>query len=103
MKVFVSYSRKDNDDDALREIERQIRSLLPGSTPYIDDLHHDPDHDRHEGVERAFCESEAFVAVWSHQYLRTPWTKKEFRWVLATDEMPIYVLIPEHHNTALAA
>ncbi|MET8756396.1 TIR domain-containing protein [Lentzea sp. NPDC004782] len=102
MRVFVSYSRKDNDDDALREIERQVRDLLPGSTPYLDDLHHDPDHDRHEGVERAFCESDAFVAVVSPRYRRTHWTRKEFRWAVASP-MPIYLLISEQHFTASAA
>lgn len=93
MKVFVSYARRDNDDEALREIERQVKTLLPGCTPYIDDLHHDAHRDRYDGVEHAFLESRAFVAVYSPWYARTKWTKKECRWANAS-ELPVYVLIP---------
>jgi hypothetical protein len=101
MKVFVSYARRDNDEAGLWEIDRLVRNLLPGSTPYIDDLHHDPHHDRHEGVELAFKTSVAFVAIKSPWYRRTYWTDMEYQWAVE-DGIPIYE-ISKQDLTALAA
>lgn len=115
MKVFVSYARKDNDVEALREIERQVKKWLPGSTPYIDDLHHDTHGDRYDGLKRAFVESTAFVAVCSPSYARTKWTRKELCWAGVSDhkkyyllretdqDLPDYKLISEHDVAALTA
>lgn len=100
MRVFVSYARRDNDETALREIEEQVRNLLPDGTPYIDDLHHGG-HKRHQGLKLAFNESDAFVAVMSPWYLRTRWTRKEFRWAIK-NKMAIH-LIQKQDLTALAA
>lgn len=100
MKVFVSYSRIDNDETDLRELEDQVRNLFPDSTPYIDDLHHGG-HKRHQGVRRAFEESAAFVAVLSPWYLRTRWTRREYRWALKR-RIPMY-LIQKQDLPALAA
>jgi hypothetical protein len=75
MNVFVSYARRDNAK-SLPEIER----LISWGTPYIDDLHHSRHGGaRHEAVEFALRASHEFVAVLSPSYLRTPWTRWEFR------------------------
>ncbi|MDX3658177.1 TIR domain-containing protein [Streptomyces sp. ID05-26A] len=115
MKVFVSYARRDNDDEALREIERQVKMLLPGCTPYIDDLHHDAHGDRYYGLKRAFVESTAFVAVRSPSYARTKWTRKELAWARVSDhqkyclfretdhDLPDYLLVSEQELAALTA
>lgn len=115
MKVFVSYARRDNDVEALREIERQLKTLLPGCTPYIDDLHHDVHGDRYYGLKRAFVESTAFVAVRSPSYARTKWTRKELVWADVSDhkkydllretdhDHPVYTLISEQDRAALTA
>ncbi len=115
MKVFVSYARRDNDDEALREIERQVKTSLPGCTPYLDDLHHDVHRDRYDGVKHAFLESKAFVAVCSPSYALTKWTRKEYFWARVSDHQryylfldtncgsPVYKLISEQDLAALAA
>lgn len=76
MKIFISYSRSDNDDRRLIEIEK-LASLL--GTPYLDDLHFDPEADRHEHVMTAMNTADAFLAVITKNYLRTDWTKRELR------------------------
>ncbi|GGM98208.1 hypothetical protein GCM10011609_40280 [Lentzea pudingi] len=111
----MSYARKDNDVEALREIERQLKTLLPGCTPYIDDLHHDAHGDRYYGLKRAFVESRVFVAVRSPSYARTRWTRRELVWAGVSDhkryrllrepdhDLPVYKLISEQDNAALTA
>lgn len=75
MKIFVSYSRADNDDRQLKTIEG-IASRL--GVPYIDDLHFDPLRDRHDQVLRVMREADAFLMVLTSNYLQTEWTRKEF-------------------------
>ncbi|RAS60241.1 TIR domain-containing protein [Lentzea atacamensis] len=88
MNVFVSYSRRDNEQTLL-EIER----LISWGTPYIDDLHHSRHGgDRHEAVEFALRASQEFVAVLSPSYLRTPWTRWEFGWAVESG-IPMVALI----------
>ena len=78
MRIFVSYARRDHDFGSLLRIADILRTL---GRVYIDDLHeHDPAVDRTETVHRALVEAEAFIAVPSEHYPRTPWT----RWELQT-------------------
>lgn len=88
MNVFVSYARRDNEKN-LPEIER----LISWGTPYIDDLHHSRHGGyRHEAVGLALHTSHEFVAVLSPSYLRTPWTRWEFRWAVRKG-IPMVALI----------
>lgn len=77
--VFVSYARQDNDDDALRAVERRLAEL---GDLYIDDLQDHRGHDRLATVERALESARLFVAVLSTAYLTTTWTRREFEFAV---------------------
>ncbi|NUP49889.1 MAG: toll/interleukin-1 receptor domain-containing protein [Catenulispora sp.] len=79
MKIFVSYSRRDNSPEKLLEIKRLTSKL---GEPYIDDLHDHLDGHRGETVEKALHEADSFVVVVTSNYLRTAWTRKEFELAL---------------------
>jgi hypothetical protein len=89
MRLFVSYSRIDNPESRLREIEDIVTAI---GDPYIDDLHFDPNVDRGVSVMAALELADGFVAVITANYLRSAWTNKEFD--LAVDSgKPLYALI----------
>lgn len=91
MIVFVSYARADNDLVALNEIAALVS---PKGDPYIDDIHHHAHiGDRTAIVDNALTSAGAFVAVFSPNYLRTPWTCREFD--LARQQgIPMFALLP---------
>lgn len=75
MIVFVSYARQDNNIEDLRRIERQVAIF---GQAYVDDLHDHGRRNRQEIVEYALWAAGLFVAVFSPNYLKTVWTRKEF-------------------------
>jgi TIR domain len=76
MLIFVSYSRRDNDLDSLRRIERRIARH---GQPYIDDLYDNQGVGRLASVLRALRAADFFVLVDSPNYLKTAWTTAEYR------------------------
>jgi hypothetical protein len=74
--VFVSYSRQDNDFDALRDIEKRVARM---GEPYIDDLYDHTSGDRQVTVHRALGTAGLFVAVHSPNYPKTVWTCMEYQ------------------------
>jgi hypothetical protein len=97
--VFVSYSRLDNDEQRLRELEFQLGDL---GELYIDDLHHSPNGDRVSEVHRALDAAGAFVSILSENYLKTEWTSKELA-VAKRRGIPIYSLLPDGDLRAIPA
>jgi hypothetical protein len=97
--VFVSYSRSDNDEERLREIESQLSDL---GQVYIDDLHYSADGDRESEVHRALDSAATFVSVLSEHYLKTAWTSKELE-IAKRRRIPIYSLLPNGHLLAIPA
>lgn len=91
MRLFVSYSRRDNSLQRLL----QVRDFLATADhAYIDDLEvHDPHEDRAQAVVNALECADAFVAVQSSNYLRTPWTRWEFNVALGRN-MGVAALLP---------
>ncbi|MFF6893080.1 TIR domain-containing protein [Streptomyces microflavus] len=80
MRFFVSYARRDNSADALR----QIAAMVPDATSiYIDDLEtHAAGVDRVKKVVDALMSADVFIAVQSTHYLKTEWTRWEFETAL---------------------
>jgi hypothetical protein len=74
MRIFVSYSRRDNPLSRLSEIESHLRHV---GNIYIDDLHYPPGVDRQVAVEATLAAADIFIAVLSVSYTRTPWTRYE--------------------------
>ncbi|MEV5170467.1 toll/interleukin-1 receptor domain-containing protein [Streptomyces flaveolus] len=76
MRYFVSYARRDNSVERLRE----VRALLSETGHvYVDDLEaHSVDTDRVQTVVNALMRADVFVAIQSDSYLTTEWTRWEF-------------------------
>ena len=88
---FVSYARRDHDDNALRRVERRLAGY---GRPYVDDLQDHRGHDRLAMVEHALESAHLFVAVLSNAYLRTAWTRREFESAIRRD-IPMMALLPD--------
>ena len=99
MIVFVSYSRLDNNEERLRELELQLGDL---GEVYIDDLHHSANDDRESEVHRALDSAAVFVSILSEHYLKTAWTSKELK-VAKRRGIPIYSLLPDGNLRAIPA
>jgi TIR domain-containing protein len=88
VNAFVSYSRRDNSQQRLVEIESLLRRV---GDIYIDDLHHPLDVDRHIAAKDALSAADVFVAVLSATYAQTAWTRYELC-VAANRGIPLLVL-----------
>lgn len=99
MTIFVSYSRRDNDDRKLRELQLLLAEL---GDVYIDDLHHIGSNDRSRAVYRALYTADRFISVISDNYLRTPWTTKEFR-IARERGIAMFSLLPDGTMLAIPA
>jgi hypothetical protein len=86
--IFVSYSRQDHDLDTLRRIEKRIAGI---GQPYIDDLYDHQARNRLVTVYRALHAAHSFVLVHSPNYLKTAWTRMEYRFAVMT-ESPLIAL-----------
>ncbi|WP_406271128.1 toll/interleukin-1 receptor domain-containing protein [Streptomyces sp. NBC_00191] len=94
MRYFVSYARRDNNSDRLRDIKGLFLACGAGSI-YIDDLErHGITVDRVQAVVEALQRAEVFCAVYSDNYLRTEWTRWEFN-IAVTNKMEIIALLPD--------
>ncbi|MET9828234.1 toll/interleukin-1 receptor domain-containing protein [Streptomyces sp. NPDC006385] len=77
MRYFVSYARRDNSTERLREIGAFLSCTA--SDVYIDDLEpHLSGADRVQVVVDALALADVFVAVESSNYLKSEWTRWEF-------------------------
>lgn len=77
MRYFVSYARRDNSTERLREIGALLSCTA--SDVYIDDLEpHLSGADRVQVVVDALALADVFVAVESSNYLKSEWTRWEF-------------------------
>lgn len=93
MRYFVSYARRDNCIERLRE----IRALLGGlGCAYVDDLEvHDLGVDRTQTVVNALVCAETLIAVQSENYLMTEWTRWEFESALHMG-IDVAALLPDN-------
>ncbi|MET7637428.1 TIR domain-containing protein [Streptomyces sp. NPDC005438] len=80
MRYFVSYARRDNGIERLREIRANLGNV---GHVYVDDLEcHGLEVDRVQVVVDALVGADVFVAVQSVHYLTTEWTRWEYGFAL---------------------